>query len=112
MTQQDILKEYKRLYEQYKEKSDEELSEIINPQNSYSKIAQKVASDILNSDRTEYYEKIKKKQTQNVEINISDLLLDIRNDIHSIKNIMKFYFILTIIGLVIGYFIFIASITL
>lgn len=50
MAQSDQSVEYNRLLELYNEKSNEELSEIVNPENGYTEIAQKVASDILNSE--------------------------------------------------------------
>lgn len=103
MSQHDNSAEYNRLFEQYNKKSNEELSEIVNPENGYTEIAQKVASDILNSDRTEYYEKLKIKQSQNIESD-DDILLDIRNDIHSIKNMLIFFVVLTVLGLVFGFY--------
>lgn len=103
MLQHDNSAEYNRLFEQYNKKSNEELSEIVNPVNGYTEIAQKVASDILNSDRTEYYEKLKIKQPQNIESD-DDILLDIRNDIHSIKNMLIFFVVLTVLGLVFGFY--------
>lgn len=103
MLQHDNSAEYNRLFEQYNKKSNEELSEIVNPENGYTEIAQKVASDILNSDRTEYYEKLKIKQPQNIESD-DDILLDIRNDIHSIKNMLIFFVVLTVLGLVFGFY--------
>ena len=103
MSQYDNSAEYNRLFEQYNKKSNEELSEIVNPENGYTEIAQKVASDILNSDRTEYYEKLKMKQSQNIESD-DDALSDIRNDIHSIKNILMFFVVLTVLGLVFGFY--------
>lgn len=104
MLQHDNSAEYNRLFEQYNKKSNEELSEIVNPENGYTEIAQKVASDILNSDRTEYYEKLKIKQPQNIESDDDDILPDIRNDIHSIKNMLIFFVVLTVLGLVFGFY--------
>ena len=104
MTKHDNLSEYNRLFEQYNKKSDEELSEIVNPESGYTEIAQKVASDILNSDRTEYYKNIKIKQSQTTESDKDETLLDIRNDIHAIKNMLMFFVILTVLGLVFGFY--------
>ena len=104
MTKHDNLSEYDRLFEQYNKKSDEELLEIVNPESGYTEIAQKVASDILNSDRTEYYKNIKIKQSQTTESDKDETLLDIRSDIHAIKNMLMFFVILTILGLVFGFY--------
>ena len=104
MSKHDNSAEYNRLFEQYNKKSDEELSEIVNPESGYTEIAQKVASDILNSDRTEYYKNIKIKQSQTTESDKDETLLDIRNDIHAIKNMLIFFVVLTILGLVFGFY--------
>ena len=104
MSKHDNSAEYNRLFEQYNKKSDEELSEIVNPESGYTEIAQKVASDILNSDRTEYYKNIKIKQSQITESDKDETLLDIRNDIHAIKNMLMFFVILTVFGLVFGFY--------
>ena len=104
MSKHDNLAEYNRLFEQYNKKSDEELLEIVSPENGYTEIAQKVASDILNSDRTEYYKNMKIKQSQTTESDKDETLLDIRNDIHAIKNMLMFFVILTVLGLVFGFY--------
>lgn len=104
MSKHDNSAEYNRLFEQYNKKSDEELSEIVSPESDYTEIAQKVASDILNSDRTEYYKNIKIKQSQTTESDKDETLLNIRNDIHAIKNMLMFFVILTILGLVFGFY--------
>ena len=104
MSKHDNSAEYNRLFEQYNKKSDEELSEIVNPESGYTEIAQKVASDILNSDRTEYYKNIKIKQSQTTESDKDETLLDIRNDIHAIKNMLMFFVILTVLGLLFGFY--------
>ena len=104
MSKHDNSAEYNRLFEQYNKKSDEELSEIVNPESGYTEIAQKVASDILNSDRTEYYKNMKIKQSQTTESDKDETLLDIRNDIHAIKNMLMFFVILTVLGLVFGFY--------
>ena len=104
MSKHDNSAEYNRLFKQYNKKSDEELSEIISPENGYTEVAQKVASDILNSDRTEYYKNIEIKQLQTTESDKDETLLDIRNDIHAIKNMLMFFVILTVLGLVFGFY--------
>ena len=110
MSKHDNSAEYNRLFEQYNKKSNEELSEIVNSENGYTEIAQKVASDILNSDRKEYYENIRLKEKELVEkqkinkINKDEELLSISRDIHSIKNMMLFFVILTILGLLFGFY--------
>ena len=54
MKQTNQSQEYNRLYEKYNKMSNEELSEIIKPENGYTEVAVQVASDILQSDRSEY----------------------------------------------------------
>lgn len=105
MSQSNKSNEYSRLFKQYNIKSDEELSKIINPENGYTEIARKVASDILNSDRTEYYKNTELREKQikeEQEITKDDIFLHISSDIHSIKNMLLFFMILTIIGLLFG----------
>ena len=104
MSKHDNSAEYNRLFEQYNKKSNEELSEIVNPESGYTEIAKNVAFDILNSDRTEYYKNIKIKQSQTTESYKDETLLDIRNDIHAIKNMLMFFVILTVLGLVFGFY--------
>ena len=52
MLQSGDSKEYKRLYAQFIKMPDDKLAQIIEPENGYTDIAMKVASDILHSDRT------------------------------------------------------------
>lgn len=112
MKEQNESNEYERLFELYNKKSDEELSGIIKPENGYTEIAIKVASDILQSDRTVYHEEINKIDKQfgdDIDIDRDNIILNIQNDIHSIKNMLLFFVILTVIGLLFGiYTIFIA----
>lgn len=54
MKQTNQSQEYVRLYEKYNKMPNEELSEIIKPENGYTEVAVQVASDILQSDRLEY----------------------------------------------------------
>ena len=85
----------------------EELSEIINPESGYTEIAVKVASDILQSDRTEYYKKVKLEQQEGEEkqkIDQGDILVNLSRDIHSIKNMLLFFVILTVLGLLFGFY--------
>ena len=96
MSHSDQSSEYKRLFERYNKISNEELLEIINPENEYTEIAKKVASDILNSDRREYYENIKVKENKfgkEQKIDTENELLNICQDIHSIKNMMLFFYL-------------------
>ena len=51
-------KEYDSLFRQYSDKSQEELERIISSEGDYTELAKKAARDVLNSDRTEYYQKI------------------------------------------------------
>ena len=59
MSQSNQSNEYNRLFEKYNKMSNEELSEIVKPESGYTELAVKVASDILKSDRTEYYKNLK-----------------------------------------------------
>lgn len=107
MFQLNQTNEYKRLYEQYSKKSNEELSEIMKPENGYTEVAVKVASDILASDRTDYYENIKHQQQikeEKQKINQDDILVNISRDIHSIKNMLLFFVILTILGIIAAFY--------
>lgn len=107
MLQSNQSAEYNRLFEQYNKKSNEELSEIVNPENGYTEIAQRVASDILNSDRTEYYENIKleeKELADKQKIDKDEELLNMSKDIHSIKNMMLFFVILTVLGIISAFY--------
>ena len=67
-------KEYDSLFRQYSDKSQEELERIISSEGDYTELAKKAARDVLNSDRTEYYQKIteqvnkEKAVTQKIEI--------------------------------------------
>lgn len=107
MLQSNQSAEYNRLFEQYNKKSNEELSEIVNPENGYTEIAKKVAYDILNSDRKEYYGNIKLKEKELKErqkIDKDKEILNMSKDIHSIKNMLLFFVILTILGLFFGFY--------
>jgi len=59
-TQQELL------YEQYKYLSNEQLREIANS-DEFDEIAHKVANQILNEDRTEYQEFVKKAEQKQTE---------------------------------------------
>lgn len=105
MSKPSDLSEYKRLFELYNKKTDEELSKIASSESTYTEIAKKVAFDILQSDRTEYYEEINKKQQEreeNLKVDKDKIILNMQNDINSIKNMLLFFVILTIIGLLFG----------
>ena len=107
MSQSNQSNEYNRLFEKYNKMSNEELSEIAKPESGYTELAVKVASDILKSDRKEYYESIKLKEKEFVEkqkIDKNEELLNISKDIHSIKNMMLFFVILTKLGLLFGFY--------
>ena len=83
--------------------SNEELSEIVKPENGYTEAAIKVASDILQSDRSEYFENVKKHQKKiedNKKINYDDVLFNLSKEVHSIKNMLLFFVILTILGII------------
>lgn len=59
--------EFNRLFEQYSKKSDEELSEIIKPENGYTETAMRAASAVLQSDRSDYYQSIKREEENEAE---------------------------------------------
>lgn len=90
MSQSNQSNEYNRLFERYNKMSDEELSEIAKPENGYTEVAIKVASDILKSDRTKYYKNLKHEQDliEEKQKNQDDVLLNMSRDIHSIKNMV------------------------
>lgn len=107
MSQWSQSNEYNRLFEQYNKMSDEELSEITKPENGYTELAIKVASDILKSDRTEYYKNLERKQQiteEKQKIDKDEILINMSRDIHSIKNMLIFFVILTILGIISAFY--------
>lgn len=105
MSQSNQSNEYSRLFEKYNKMSNEELSEIAKPESGYTELAVKVASDILKSDRTEYYKNLKHEQKvaeQKQQIDKDKILINMSRDIHSIKNMLLFFVILTVLGLLFG----------
>lgn len=107
MSQSNQSNEYSRLFEKYNKMSNEELSEIAKPENGYTELAVKVASDILKSDRTEYYKNLKLKEQELAEkqkIDKDEILINMSKDIHSIKNMLLFFVILTVLGLLFGFY--------
>ncbi len=107
MSQSNQSSEYNRLLEKYNKMSNEELSEIAKPESGYTELAVKVASDILKSDRTEYYENIKLKEKElekKQKTDKDEILINMSRDIHSIKNMLLFFVILTILGLLFGFY--------
>ena len=96
---------YKELFSQYKNMTDEELLRIINSGDDYQQIAKEVASDILKSDRSEYYQSVQKSEKkeaerqQKIEITKNHPLYD---DIHQIAGDFRFFKNLTIVGLVLA----------
>lgn len=107
MLQSNQSNEYNRLFEKYNKMSDEELSEIAKPENGYTELAIKVASDILKSDRTEYYKNLENEQQiteEKQKINKDEILINMSKDIHSIKNMLLFFVILTVLGLLFGFY--------
>lgn len=107
MSQSNQSNEYNRLFEKYNKMSNEELSEIAKPESGYTELAVKVASDILKSDRTEYYKNLKHEQQiveEKQKINNDELLINMSRDIHAIKNMLLFFVILTVLGLLFGFY--------
>ena len=96
-------KEYDSLFRQYSDKSQEELERIISSEGDYTELAKKAARDVLNSDRTKYYQKIteqvnkEKAVTQKIEITNHPLY----HDIHQIAGDIRFMRNLIIAGLAI-----------
>ena len=97
------------LYEQYKNYSNEQLTEIIND-DDYEPIAKEIAKEILNSDRIEYHQKqkvIQEQEEYQEKINnektsaqltnpLYDDLHQMAHDVHTIKNIILFLLISSI----------------
>lgn len=103
MSQLKQSNEYNRLFEKYNKMSDEELSKIAKPESGYTELAVKVASDVLKSDRTEYYENLKQEQQiaeEKQKIDKDEILINMSRDIHSIKNMLLFFVILTVLGII------------
>lgn len=111
--------EFNRLFEQYSKKSDEELSEIIKPENGYTETAMRAASAVLQSDRSDYYQSIKRGEENKAEKEKVDgkegagmgvmpdkesAFLALCSDIHTIKNILIFFAVLTVLGLIGGFY--------
>jgi len=102
-------KDYKDLFERYSKYTDEDLKKIISSGDDYTEEAKKVASDVLNSDRSLFYkeqeekmrmieekEKIAATKYNNQQVN------PLYDDIHQIANDLRFIKNLIIIGIVIG----------
>ena len=107
MSQSNQSNEYNRLFERYNKMSNEELSEITKPESGYTELAVKVASDILKSNRTEYYKNLKHEQQiieEKQKIDKDEILINMSRDIHSIKNMLLFFVILTVLGLLFGFY--------
>ncbi len=103
MSQSKQLNEYNRLFEKYNKMTNEELFEIAKPDSEYTELAIKVASDILKSDRTEYYNNLKYEQQaaeQKRQIDKDEIIFNMSRDIHSIKHILLFFVILTVLGII------------
>lgn len=100
-------KEYIRLFATYSNKPTEELEKIINSGEDYTEVARCVAQDIINTDRTEYKEKIKKDKDEQLrqeaiqqEKHQNALTNPLYDDIHQIAGDLRFIKNLFIIGLV------------
>lgn len=100
--------EFNALYEQYKNKSEDELLEIINSSDEYTKRAKEVAQYILNNDRNEYKERmakiqLKEQQTEEkIEARKTNPLYDdihqIAKDVRFFRTVLTVYIIISIIG--------------
>ena len=108
MPQSNQSSEYNCLFEKYNKMSNEELSEIVKPESGYTELAVKVASDVLKSDRTEYYKNLKHEQQiaeQKQQIDKDEILINMGRDIHSMKNMLLFFVILTVLGIISAFYI-------
>lgn len=96
---------YKELFSQYKNMTDEELLKIVNSGEEYQQVAKEVAKDMLNSDRTEYYQNVQEKERKEAE-SLQKIELTknhpLYNDIHQIAGDFRFFRNLTIIFLALG----------
>ena len=107
MSQANQSNEYNRLFEKYNKMSNDELFEIVKPEGGYTELAVKVASDILQSDRTEYCKNLKHEQQiadEKQEIDKDEILINMSKDIHSIKTMLLFFVVLTVLGLLFGFY--------
>lgn len=107
MSQSNQSNEYNHLFEKYNKLSNEELSKIAKTESGYTELAIKVASDILKSDRTEYYNNLKHEQQvveEKQKINKDELFINMSRDIHFIKNMLLFFVILTVLGVLFGFY--------
>ena len=98
---------YMELFSQYKNMTDKELLKIVNSGDDYQQIAKEVASDILKSDRSEYYQNIQKSEKQEAERQQKIELTEshpLYNDIHQIAGDIRFLKNLVIVGLILGIF--------
>lgn len=96
---------YMELFSQYKNMTDEELLKIVNSGDDYQQIAKEVASDILKSDRSEYYQNIQESEKQEAERQQKIELTEnhpLYNDIHQIAGDIRFLKNLVIVGLILG----------
>jgi len=108
--------EYTSIYNRYKMRPEEELKEI-TVENGYKEIAERVASDILHSDRTEYnqkleeYDKMEKQRQRQKRLKeiaqqnnpLYDDIHQIAQDLHFIKNLIIVILILSVIvGIITG----------
>lgn len=104
---------YMELFSQYKNMSDEELFKIANSGDDYQQIAKEVASDILKSDRSEYYQSIEKSERKEAEHQQKIELTEnhpLYNDIHQIAGDLRFLKNLVIVGIVLGIILTIVSV--
>ena len=98
----------------------EELSEIIKPENGYTETAMRAASAVLQSDRSDYYQGLKRGEENEADKEKVDgtegagmgvmpdkdsAFLALCSDIHTIKNILIFFAVLTVLGLICRFFI-------
>ena len=105
-------KEYTSLYNRYKMSTEEELR-AITVENGYTEIAERVASDILHSDRAEYNQKLEERDKMEEQRHLKEVaqqnnplyddIHQIAQDLHFIKNLIIIILILSVIaGIITG----------
>lgn len=102
-------KEYEELFSQYSKKSNDELEKIANSGNEYREVAKQVAIDILNSDRVEYKENLKKAEIQERKLQEKEeatqnhpligVVSQIANDLRFLKNVVIVLIVLYVLGI-------------
>lgn len=112
-----MTKEQQRLFEQYSTFSDDRLRAIIND-DSYEDYAKQVAISVLNSDRTEYLNKLNAQQKQDQQRKEATIIKNtaqqtdpLYDDIHNIaRNVRIIKNVLLASAIALGVFMTVAAI--